>query len=181
MADREKYNLRNDYFMRLYEPHRESALAYACRLCGNTDDGRDLLQESLEAALVAFDSLRNADCFKPWFFRVLRNRRINRAQRLKLAYRFALDINPNSDAAFDEQTVERAKLLDALNALAPEEREALILFEVEGLQIRDIAMIQRRSVPAIKYRLRRGREKLRAAYFSDMPLPSAEPIPIQDE
>ena len=167
--------------MRLWEPHRESALAYACRLCGNTDDARDLLQESCEAALVAFDSLHNADSFKPWFFRILRNRCINRAHRLKLAYRFALDITPNTDAGFDEQTVERAKLFDALNGLTPEEREALVLFEVEGLQIRDIAHVQGRSIPTIKYRLRQGRDKLRTAYFSDQPQPTAEAVPVQDE
>jgi len=167
--------------MRLYEPHREPALAYACRLCGNIDDARDLLQESLEAALVAFDSLHNAGSFKPWFFHILRNRCINRAHRLKLAHRFTLEINPNSDAGFDEQTVERAKLLNALSGLSPEEREALILFEVEDFPIRDIAHIQRRSVPAIKYRLRRGREKLRAAYFSDVVQPTSDSIPAQDD
>jgi len=167
--------------MRLYEPHREPALAYACRLCGNIDDGRDLLQESLEAALVAFDSLHSADSFKPWFFRILRNRFINRAKRLKLAYRFNLDIERNSNLGFDEQTVERAKLLNALNNLTAEEREALILFEVEGLRVHDIAQIQHRSVPTIKYRLRRGREKLRDAYFADLPRPMAKTVPAQDD
>lgn len=71
--------------MRLYEPHHPSALAYARRLAGNDEDARDLLQESLEAALRGFGSLRRADSFKPWFFRVMRNRYLNRARRLRLA------------------------------------------------------------------------------------------------
>ena len=169
MGEREQYDSRNDHFMRLYEPHHASAFAYACRLCANTDHARDLLQESLEAALRGFGSLRSPDSFKLWLFRVIRNRYLNHIRNAKSANRFNFDIEPDCPDCIDDATAERSKLFDALNALAPEEREALILFEVEGLQLRDIALIQRRSVPAIKYRLRQGRCKLRAAYFADSP------------
>ena len=51
LSDLKLYDTRNESFMRLYEPHHASALAYAQRLSGNEDDARDLLQEALEAAL----------------------------------------------------------------------------------------------------------------------------------
>ena len=125
--------------------------------------------------------LKRADSFKPWFFKVVRNRHLNRVRRLKLARRFQFHAVPENSVDLSERTVERSKLTDALDTLAAEEREALILFEVEGFQLRDIAKIQRRSVATIKYRLRQGRNKLRLAYFSDTPRPSAGAIPVKDE
>jgi RNA polymerase sigma-70 factor (ECF subfamily) len=177
----ELQDCRNEYFMRLYEPNHASVLAYARRLAGNDDDARDLLQESLEAALRGFGTLRRAESFKPWFFRIVRNRHLNNARRRKLAYRFSFEVELNHTMGLDEQAAERAKLFGALNELNPEEREALVLYEVEGFQLRDIARIQGRSVATIKYRLRQGRNKLRTAYFSDIPPPSARTIPAQDD
>jgi RNA polymerase sigma-70 factor (ECF subfamily) len=172
---------RNEYFMKLYEPHHPSALAYARRLAGNVEDGRDLLQESLEAALRGFGSLRRADSFKPWFFRVVRNRHLNRARSTKLAERFKFDFQPRVTQPPDYRTIEREKLIGALDELTPVERETVVLYEVEGFLIRDIARIQRCSVATIKYRLRQGRNKLRAAYFSDFTPPASNTIPARDE
>jgi RNA polymerase sigma factor (sigma-70 family) len=145
LGDREQYDSRNDHFMRLYEPHHASAFTYACRLCRNIDDARDLLQESLEAALRGFHSLRNPDSFKPWLFQVIRNRYLNNIRHAKSANRFNFKVEDNSADCIDGASAERAKLFDALNNLTAEEREALILFEVEGLRLRDIAHIQHRT------------------------------------
>ena len=171
---------RNEHFMRLYEPHHASAMAYARRLTGNDDKARDLLQDSLEIALRSFAGLRNAGSFKPWFYRVMRNRHLNKARRAKLASRFNFSFDIERGAGIDESAVERAHLFAALDQLSPEQREALILFEVEGLSVKDIAMVQGRSAAAVKYRLRRGRQKLTDAYFSDAP-PSAKAVPVKDD
>ncbi len=172
---------RNEYFMRLYEPHHASALAYTRRLTGNDEDARDLLHDSLEAALRAFRTLRRADSFKPWFFRIARNRHINKMRRLKLSRRFLFHVTPETSIQVDERVAERAKLKDAMDVLSPEEREALLLFEVDGFLIKDIARIQHRSISTIKYRLRQGRDKLRNAYFSDTSPPTAWPVPARDD
>ena len=170
---------RNEYFMRLYEPHHASALAYSRRLTGNDEDARDLLHDSLEAALRAFRTLRRADSFKPWFFRIIHNRHLNHIRRSKVAGKFEFHVDESPVDCLDEVVTERAKLVDALNKLKPEEREALILFEVEGMTLRDIAHIQGRSLPAIKYRLRVGRRKFREAYLSDSPEAATRTI-LQD-
>jgi predicted RNA polymerase sigma factor len=48
--------------------------------------------------------------------------------------------------------------------LKPEQREALVLFEIESFAIEEIAAMQHASIPAVKSRLVRGREALRAHY-----------------
>jgi len=177
----EAQHMRNEYFMRLYEPHHASALAYARRLTGNDDDARDLLHDSLEAALKAFGRLKKAESFKAWFFRIARNRHINKVRRLQLARKFCFHATPEGYLDLDDLAAERAKLKEAMDELNPEEREAILLFEVDGFQIKEIAKIQRRSISTIKYRLRQGRNKLRSAYFKDTSPPSARPVPAQDD
>ena len=176
----EQRDIRNDRFMKLYEPHRTSALAYARRLTGNGNNAPDLLHDSIEAALRALYSLKNEENFKPWFFRIILNRYLNSIRRNKTSERIISDITPEIPVEVDTAVTERAKLLDALGALGPEEREALILFEVEGFELRDIARIQHRKVPAVKYSLKKARRKLRNAYFSDT-APSSTPRETNDE
>ena len=169
MGNGERHNPRNGDFMRMYVPHHASAFTYACRLCGNSDDAQDLLQESIEAALRGYGSLRNYDSFKPWLFRIIHHRYLNHIRRSKVAGKFEFHVDVPPVDCIDEIVTERAKLIDALYKLNPSEREALILFEVEGMQLRDIAGIQGRSLPATKYRLHVGRRKFREAYLSDSP------------
>lgn len=166
--------------MKLYEPHHTSAMAYARRLTGNGSNASDLLHDSLEAALRALSSLGDEGKFKPWFFRIILNRYLNSIRKNKASKRTISDITPEAPVEVDTLVTERAKLLDALGVLGPEEREALILFEVEGFELRDIARIQKRKVPAVKYLLRKARHKLRKAYFSDTPMPST-PRATDDE
>jgi RNA polymerase sigma-70 factor (ECF subfamily) len=52
----------------------------------------------------------------------------------------------------------------ALATLEPAQREAIVLFELHGYSIDEIAEIQRASVPAVKSRLTRGRDRLRQFY-----------------
>ena len=166
--------------MRMYVPDHASAFTYARRLCGNVDDAQDLLQESIEAALRGYGSLRNPDSFKPWFFRIIHNRHLNHIRRSKVVGKFEFHVDVTSVDCLDEIVTERAMLVDALNKLNPLEREALILFEVEEMLLRDIASIQGRSVPATKYRLHVGRAKFREAYLSNSPEAATGTI-LQDD
>ena len=48
--------------------------------------------------------------------------------------------------------------------MPPEQREAIVLFELDGFSIEEIAAMQQVSLSAIKSRLVRGRERLRRHY-----------------
>jgi RNA polymerase sigma-70 factor (ECF subfamily) len=54
-----------------------------------------------------------------------------------------------------------AKVREAVADLPPLQREALVLFEYEGMPMSEIAMIVGSDVGAVKSRLHRGRERLR--------------------
>lgn len=55
-----------------------------------------------------------------------------------------------------------SKVIAAVSGLPPLQREALILFEYEGLTLNEIASILGTDVGAVKARLHRARERLRA-------------------
>jgi len=64
--------------------------------------------------------------------------------------------------ADDRASAERATA--ALATLTPEQREAIVLFELHGYSIEEIAEIQRSSISSVKSRLVRGRDRLRVFY-----------------
>jgi RNA polymerase sigma-70 factor (ECF subfamily) len=54
------------------------------------------------------------------------------------------------------------KVQEAVTSLPPLQREALVLFEYEGLALSEIADIVGSDVGAVKARLHRARERLRS-------------------
>jgi len=65
---------------------------------------------------------------------------------------------PHSVAEAAEQSIELRRLVDAL---LPDQREALLLHYVEGLSAEQVAASMRKSVPAVYSLLQRARQKLR--------------------
>jgi len=53
------------------------------------------------------------------------------------------------------------KVKEAVSALPPLQREALVLFEYEGLALNEIAALVGTDVGAVKARLHRARQRLR--------------------
>src|ERR1051326_3872340 len=60
-------------FEKLAVPLLDGLYNFACWLCGNPDEARDLDQETLLKALRAFASFREGTNFRAWMFRILRN------------------------------------------------------------------------------------------------------------
>ena len=79
--------------------------------------------------------------------------------------------------ARDEPHDERWMLHQALATLSPKQRAALLLFEIGGFSIEEIATIQKaKSISAVKSRLSRTRQKLREA-LTDAEEGKWSPIP----
>lgn len=154
-------------FRRLIEPVHDGALAFARSLCRSSADGDDLFQEALVRALAKLDGLRDDAAFRPWFYRVLVSVHRNRCRR-PWWRRLVPFADREHDRASGDRTDEavagaqRARL--ALAELPAEQREALVLFELEGWTVEEIAELHAVSVSAIKSRLARGRDRLRAIY-----------------
>ncbi len=159
-------------FMRLLSPLHDSAAATARRLSRSATDGDDLFQEAVLRAFEKLPSLRDEEAFRPWFYALLLNVHRNRTRRgfwrrfLSLERDMAPEFDPpgeDGDAlAQERRQAERASRV--LAGLPAVQREAVVLFEIEGFSVEEIAAMQKVSVSAVKSRLARGRDRLRRAY-----------------
>ena len=73
---------------------------------------------------------------------------------------FAVSVGPLNSLLDQELSL---KVQEAVASLSPLQREALVLFEYEGLSLNEIASIVETDVGAVKARLFRARERLRQA------------------
>ena len=149
---------------RLLEPLHDRALAFARCVSRSAADGDDLFQEALLRALGKLDSLREDSAFRPWLYRVIisvhRNRYRTAFWRRMLPFVSAPATEPRPDDLLAAD--ERARA--ALAELPHEMREPIVLFEIEGWQVDEIAALLNVSASAIKSRLSRGRDRLRTIY-----------------
>lgn len=154
---------RRQRFCRLLEPHHAELRAFARRLCRSESDGDDLFQEAAMRALVKLDGLRSDDAFRFWFYRVLLSVHRNRTRRSFWSRLIPIaDGDEGSEHQPDLGAAERVRA--ALAALPPEQREAIVMFELQGMTVDEVAELQGASASAVKSRLARGRGRLRSIY-----------------
>ncbi len=157
---------------RLLEPIHPSAVATARRLSRSRSDGDDLYQESVLRAFAKLHTLRDESRFRSWFYAILLTRHRSRARRalwkrlVPLAEAFSGEREPvGEDGALWQERFERAnRAAAALAALDARQREVIVLFEIDGYTVEEVADMQHASISAVKSRLSRGRRKLRRFY-----------------
>ena len=156
----------------LLRPIHPNAIATARRLCRSRSDGDDLYQESVLRAFEKLHTLRDESRFRSWFYATLLSRHRSRSRRafwkrhVPLAEAFSEEREPaGEDGARWLEQFERAnRAAESLAALEAVQREAIVLFEIDGYTIEEVADMQRASISAVKSRLSRGRRKLRRFY-----------------
>ncbi len=146
----------------LLEPHRASAVRTARRLSKSNPDGDELFHDAVFHAYRGLHSLRDESSFRSWFFSILL--RLSRRRR-----GWWLDFWPlrESDEATTEVDADSERALwlrRALQRLTPLEREALVMSELAGFSLAEIAESQGSTVSAVKTRISRAKKRLRARY-----------------
>jgi RNA polymerase sigma-70 factor (ECF subfamily) len=161
-------------FERLLAPYHEAARAFARGLCRSRADGDDLFHAAVTRAIAKVDQLREDDAFKPWFYRIVISVHRNRS-RTAFWRRLVplLDDRRAAGPALDDALggADRARL--ALARLPVEQRETVVLFELEQWTVAEIAELHDVTISAVKTRLARGRERLRAFYVRELGIADA--------
>jgi RNA polymerase sigma-70 factor (ECF subfamily) len=165
--------------MALLLPVHDRTRLLARRLCRSAADGDDLFQEAVLRALVKLPTLQDDHQFGGWFYAVLLSVHRNRARRS--FWRRFLPLGPQSEpggaqdgAAWEERRYRDERLSRALSRLPAVQREAVVLYEVEGFSVEEVARLQRVSVSAVKSRLARARARLRRTYEEESAEPTCE-------
>jgi len=139
---------------------------YAVHMLGNRDDAEEALQDAFVRAYRSIARCRDDARFGAWLFGILVNRcrtagrRAARRQRMFVRDEASLARAPAAEppeAPDWDITVRRA-----LDRLAPALREAFLLKHVEELEYEEMAKLTGARVSALKMRVLRAREQLRA-------------------
>lgn len=149
----------------------------ARRLCGNSDDAADVVQEAYLRAYRSIRKFRGDAAFTTWLYRITANcatDHLNRRTRHR--HDDLSDEHVDERAQIDPEAhtdnVElRDELKGALDALPPKLRAVVVLRDVYDLPHEEIASRLNISESAAKVRLHRARRKLREELY---PLPGEE-------
>jgi RNA polymerase sigma-70 factor, ECF subfamily len=178
---------RRHRFEVLVLPHLDAAYRFARWLCRSPSDADDVVQEAILRAFRGFDALRGSDV-KAWLLTIVRNCHLT---ALKQQQRRAHVPLPQEHDADDGHAMiattpdpESASLrrddrrtLDRLLAALPEEqREVLVLREIEELDYRDIAAVTNVPIGTVMSRLARARAALKARWPQE---PDREPHAVR--
>jgi RNA polymerase sigma-70 factor (ECF subfamily) len=145
---------------------------YAMVLSRNSAEAEDLVQETCLRALRGMDGLRSGDSAKSWLFTILRNIWLNQLRHRRTSPDLIeLDAEGNgaaepADATQDPHAdyvsqTEQDQVRAAIQQLAVEFREIIILREYEELSYQEIAALLGCPIGTVMSRLARARSKLR--------------------
>ena len=163
-------NGKQNEFWSLVEPEQNKARAFCRKLIGNRDDGDDLYQDSLVAALVNIEQLESEASFKPWLYRIIVNRFKNKVRTSWWKKSSTITNEIESTIVGDNPIglyTARRRLEKAFKVLKTDDRILVTLFELEGWSIAEIASLCNKKEGAVKVKLSRAREKMRVVLAKD--------------
>ncbi|MEX0936194.1 MAG: RNA polymerase sigma factor [Gemmatimonadota bacterium] len=156
--------------VRAYEPQ---GLRLALGMMGNSDDARDALQEAFVKAFQSLGRFDTTKAFGPWFFQILRNQCRDLLRRRKSRFQVEVvgdglldgrrDTGPRSAERSRSRGEAQRLLWRGLETLQPEQREVIVLKELQGLRYQEIASILEIPEGTVASRLYHARRALKDA------------------
>ena len=163
-------------FTQLLIELRPSLHRYIARMTGSVVDGEDVLQDALARALEAFLRAGPLDNPGGWVFRIAHNTTLDFLRRQARERALPPEESPamSNPAPGVEVRLALAASVRTFLRLPVAQRSSVLLMDVLGHSLEEIAGITGATVPAVKAALHRGRERLRelAAEPDDAPVPS---------
>jgi RNA polymerase sigma-70 factor (ECF subfamily) len=156
-------------FLDVYEPLRPDLYRFCRHLTRSPWDAEDMAQETMARAFVTLGCMAEAPRNpRAWLFRVASNLWTNRLRQTR-EYP-ASSVNAPEGATRSSEPRETREAAGTLLAqLSPQERAAVVLKDVFGLSLDEIADALSTSTGAIKAALHRGRSRLATPELAEAP------------
>jgi RNA polymerase sigma-70 factor (ECF subfamily) len=161
------------FLERAIEQYGKATYNFAFRLTGNEADARDLTQDAFIRVYRAWRSFQPGTSFLSWIYRIVTNLYRDELRRRK--GRFQEEIpEDNAPQAFGGQRPLAVNPIDdyvegqlgeplarALQRLSAEQRQVIVLADLEEYSYQEIADIMGCSIGTVRSRLHRARALLR--------------------
>jgi RNA polymerase sigma-70 factor (ECF subfamily) len=167
-------------FNELVALYQDYLFALVVRVVNDRESAADAVQEAFFSCYRNLDRFRG-DSFRSWLTRIALN-----AATDVLRYRKRQPADPfpeweddswqppaGEDASPEREAMRRntaGMLANALAQITPDQRTAILLYDVEGFDYQEIADMTKVSLGTVKSRIHRGRLALRDLLGADMEL-----------
>jgi RNA polymerase sigma-70 factor (ECF subfamily) len=157
-------------FEALVRAHQDRIYRHLLHMTGSREEALELAQETFIKAWQALPSWRPEAQFHTWLFRIASNAALDALRRRRTVEFVALDEDYDTPAhgpGPEAQLLakQRVAAVDvALGRLSADQREIVLLREVEGLSYGELAATLDIDEGTVKSRLARARAALSAAY-----------------
>ena len=174
-----------DAFGQLVTLYENKILNYCYRMLGNRADAEDATQEVFVKLYRFIDSFTGQSVFSTWLYKIAsnvcldllrKNKRhtdtVSLHQQNAEGEEFLLNIEDKGLTPYESAQVSEAQraLFLALEQLGEEQRQVVVLRDVEGLSYEEIAQITGTAPGTVKSRINRARQALKKLLEKDREL-----------
>lgn len=148
-----------DNVRRIFQQYGDLMYRMSLSIVGNSADAEDMVQDTLVTWLSETPDFPDEAHEKQWLVKVVRNNSLMLIRKRKNRDRILSEqakVSVGRDADYG--------ILDVLYTLPDKYKAVLLLFYVEEYSVEEIATVLKKSVSAVKMRLKRGREMLSERY-----------------
>ncbi|MBV9484677.1 MAG: RNA polymerase sigma factor SigM [Frankiaceae bacterium] len=175
----------------LVDRHRDRLWAVALRTLGHPEDAADALQDALLSAYRGAAGFRGGSAVTTWLHRIVVNACLDLARRRAVRPTEPLLLDPASEPAGRDRLGDQETslaVLAALRTLPSDQAAAIVLVDIEGYPVNEVAEILEVPAGTIKSRCARARARL-AEQLSDLdprrssdhPGNESAPLAVKDE
>jgi RNA polymerase sigma-70 factor (ECF subfamily) len=144
----------------LFDAHADRLYRLARRLTSSREDASDLVQDTFLRAARSIRSLPTGSHAEAWLVRVLVN--LQRDAWRKGAVRRRAPAANEANQTNIEAAVDAKRLVwRALSALQPRRRAVIVMHELDGVSVPDVARVLGITAVTVRWHLSRGRRELR--------------------
>lgn len=161
-------------FELLINVYQKKAFNIAYRMLGNLEDANDVTQEALVKVYRSIHNFKGNSSFSTWLYSIVNNAcidfiRKNRKVNLlyidkeygETNYKIEIGDEINTPESLFEKNEIKQMVHDAINQLNYEQRNIIILRDIQGFSYQEIAEMINVSLGTVKSRINRARSSLK--------------------
>jgi len=164
IVDKELLNLfilgEEDALAELFKRHQSKMRAVAYRVTKNIADAEDVVQNALISVMRSANKFRGDSAVTTWLYRIVTNAAIDKVRSLKAHPAFELPLElpmVSNDIDIKDLSID---LIKALKSLPEKQRNVVILIDLGGWTIADVAAKLNYAPGTVKSRCHRAHLKL---------------------
>lgn len=147
-------------FGAVYEAVAKDLYRMALYTLGNAQDAEDVVSETFIEAYKGIGGLRDEHRFKPWIMRIL-SIRCKRKIGSYIKEKGNIDLEDYREEGEPDTQDQRVEVQEALDRLAGDERQIVLLSVLQGYTMREIAQLMDLPQGTVSSKLHRTLKKLR--------------------